>query len=172
MLKKLPASREAEIRWQGEVVATVRHLAPADVAAILVTVGEDIAGLLGIAENIDAIKQNTTSQDALADQLLAQWPKVLNAVLEHMPNLMAQIIARAAGEPDSCEMVRDDYPITIQVQALTEIASLTFDGPEGFKLFVGNVLLLLDLGGKLSSSGKKRNSRRTARPSLAGGSTT
>ena len=127
MLKKLKAAPTVDITWQGEVAASVRGLSPADVAALLVSVGV------------------------------------------HLPTLMAQLIARAADAADDWEMVRDHYSFVLQFDILAEIAKLTFNEPEGFRRFVGNVLLLVDLAGTLTSGSKKRPKTRAARPSSAAG---
>lgn len=156
MLKKIESAPTVDIPWQGEVVATVRGLSPADVTAILVSVGEDLAGLFSLAEDIDAMKLDVSNADALADQFTQQWPKIVASIGTHLPNLLAQLIARAADDADAWEMVRDHYSFVLQFDILAEIAKLTFNEPEGFRRFVGNVLLLVDLAGTLTSGSKKR----------------
>ena len=162
MLKKLKTAPTVDINWQGEVVATVRGLTPADLAAILVSVGEDLAGLFSLAEEVDGMKLEVKDAGRLADQLLEQWPKIVTAVGSHLPNVLAQLIANAADAPDEWEMVRDHYSFVLQFEALAEIAKLTFNDPEGFRRFVGNVLLLVDLGGTLTSGGNKQAKTRPA----------
>ena len=156
MLKKLKAAPTVDITWQGEVVASVRGLTPADVTAILVSVGEDLAGLFSLAEEVDGMKLEIENAEALANQLLTQWPKFITAVGTHMPNVLAQLIANAADAPEEWEMVRDHYSFVLQFEILAEIAKLTFNEPEAFRRFVGNALLLVDLGGTLTSGSKKR----------------
>ena len=169
MLKKLKAAPTVDIKWQGEVVASVRGLTPADVTGILVSVGEDLAGLFSLAEEVDGMKLELADAPALADQLLTQWPKIVAAVGEHMPNVLSQLIARAADAPDEWEMVRDNYSFVLQFEILAEIAKLTFNEPEAFRRFVGNVLLLVDLAGTLTSGSKKRPKTRVARPASVAG---
>ena len=156
-------------KWQREVVASVRGLSPADVAALLVSVGEDLAGLFSIAEEVDGMKLDVQNAEKLADQLMQSWPKIITSVGVHLPNLMAQLIARAADAPDEWEMVRDHYSFVLQFDILAEIAKLTFNEPEGFRRFVGNVLLLVDLAGTLTSGSKKRPKTRPGRLSSAAG---
>ena len=169
MLKKLKAAPTVDIKWQGEVVASVRGLSPADVAALLVSVGEDLAGLFSIAEEVDGMKLDVQNAEKLADQLMQSWPKIITSVGVHLPNLMAQLIARAADAPDEWEMVRDHYSFVLQFDILAEIAKLTLNEPEGFRRFVGNVLLLVDLAGTLTSGSKKRPKTRPGRLSSAAG---
>lgn len=169
MLKKLKTAPTVDIKWQGEVVASVRGLTPADVTAILVSVGEDLAGLFSLAEEVDGMKLEIENAEALANQLLTQWPKFITAVGTHMPNVLAQLIANAADAPEEWEMVRDHYSFVLQFEILAEIAKLTFNEPEAFRRFVGNALLLVDLGGTLTSGSKKRPKTRVARQSSAAG---
>lgn len=169
MLKKLKAAPTVDITWQGEVVASVRGLTPADVTAILVSVGEDLAGLFSLAEELDDVKLNPANADALADQLMQQWPKLVTAVGSHLPNVLAKLIASAADDADAWEMVRDHYSFVLQFEILAEIAKLTFNEPEAFRRFVGNALLLVDLGGTLTSGSKKRPKTLAVQPSSDAG---
>lgn len=169
MLKKIKTAPTVDITWQGEVVASVRGLTPADVTAILISVGEDLAGLFNVAEEVDGMKLELANADALADQLMSQWPKFVAAIGTHLPNTLAQVIANAADAPEEWEMVRDHYSFVLQFEILAEIAKLTFNEPEAFRRFVGNALLLVDLGGTLTSGSKKRPKTHAAPPSLAAG---
>lgn len=169
MLKKLKAAPTVDITWQGEVVASVRGLTPADVTAILVSVGEDLAGLFNLAEEVDGMKLELGNAEALADQLMSQWPKFVTAIGSHLPNVLAQLIANAADDADAWEMVRDHYSFVLQFEILAEVAKLTFNEPEAFRRFVGNALLLVDLGGTLTSGSKKRPKTHVAPPSSGAG---
>ena len=115
------------------------------------------------------MKLDVQNAEKLADQLMQSWPKIIPSVGVHLPNLMAQLIARAADAPDEWEMVRDHYSFVLQFDILAEIAKLTFNEPEGFRRFVGNVLLLVDLAGTLTSGSKKRPKTRPGRLSSAAG---
>ncbi len=169
MLKKLQAAPTVDITWQGEVVASVRGLSPADVTAVLVAVGEDLGGLFNVAEEVEGMKLDLQDTERLADQLTAAWPRIVAAVGVHLPNLLSQLIARAADAPDEWEMVRDTYSFALQFDILAAIARLTFNEPEGFRRFVGNVLLLVDLAGTLTSGAKKRPRTPGGPQSLAAG---
>ena len=165
MLKKLKVAPTVDVSWQGEVVATVRGLSPADVSAILVSVGEDLAALFSVVEDVEGMKLDLKDKEALADTLMTQWPKIIVSVSEHLPNVLAQLIARAADSPEEWEMVKNTYGFVLQFDILAEIARLTFNEPAGFQRFVGNVLMLVDLSGTLTSGGAKRPSTRGGRPS-------
>lgn len=169
MLKKIKHAPTVDITWQGEVVASVRGLTPADVTGILIAVGEDLAGLFNVAEEVDGLKLSKDNAEKLADELLQQWPKIVTAIGTHLPNLLSQVIANAADEPDAWEMVRDNYSFVLQFEILAEIAKLTFNEPEAFRRFVGNALLLVDLAGTLTSGSKKRPKTQVAPLSSAAG---
>lgn len=172
MLKKIENTvRTKDVEWDGEVVASVRGLAPADLARLLTIAGEDLAGVMGVAEELDKMTASTPNigAEAVADQLLASWPRLVSVVGEHLPNFIAHLIATAADAPDEWTVVRDDYSLVLQFEILVEIAKLTFNSPEGFRRFVGNVQALVGLSGTLTGAGKKPNSTRGARPSLAAG---
>jgi hypothetical protein len=170
MLKKIGKAQTVDITWQGEVVASVRAISPADLTDLLITVGEDLAAVFNVVEEIDQLKLDTKKADKLADQLLQQWPKIVTAVGTHLPNVLAQIIARTADEPEMWEEVRDNYSFALQFEILVEVAKLTFNDPEGFRRFVGNVLALVDLSGSLTSNvPKKQEKTRAVRPSSVAG---
>jgi len=169
MLKKFNAVPTVNVEWQGEVVASVRGLSPADVTSILLAVGEDLAGALSLMEEIDKIGLDPRDPEMLADRLMQDWPKIVKMIGDYLPNVLSQIIANAADDPDSWEMVRDSYSFVLQFEILAEIARLTFNSPEGFKRFVGNVLALVDLGGTLTNGNKKRPKTLPAPPSSVDG---
>lgn len=169
MLKKLTKPLTEEITWNNEVVATLRGLNPADVTAVLVEVGKDIAAMFDVAQELQDMNIDKSNAEMLADQLLMKWPQIVGAVGVHLPHVMAMLIARAADEPDAAQQVQEDYPFPLQFEMLVVIARLTFDSPAGFKKFVGNVLMLVDLTGTLTSGNTKRPLINVAQPSLADG---
>lgn len=157
MLKKLSEVPTVEVKWRGEVVCDVHGLSPADLTSILLAAGEELAGLVDVTQEIDKLGLTAKDgADVLADQLLAKWPQMVQSVGTYVPNFLARVIAIAAGDGDEWEMVKENYPFILQFEILVEIAKLTFDTPEAFKKFVGNVLLLVDLGGTLTNGSKQR----------------
>ena len=156
MLKELSAAPTVNVQWQGETVASVRGLSPADLTALLLAAGEEIGGLVKAAEEWDKLDLKMGDADALADQLLAKWPQMVQSIGTYVPDFLARLIAISCQDADKWEMVRDHYPFVLQFEILVEAAKLTFNTPEAFKTFVGNVLLLVDLGGTLTSGSKKR----------------
>ena len=50
MLKDLSAAPTVNVQWQGETVASVRGLSPADLTALLLAAGEEIGGLVKATE--------------------------------------------------------------------------------------------------------------------------
>ena len=172
MLKKIAAAPSQEVKWNGEVVAAVHSLSPADIAGLLATVGDDIGALFDVSEEVDRMKLLGDKPEELADRLMGEWPKIVAIVGKHFPDFVAHLIAIAAKQPEDWKMVRDDYSFVLQFEILVEIAKLTFVTPEAFGRFVGNVLALVDLSGTLTSGVKKQPARNIAPPSSDVGSTT
>lgn len=172
MLKKIAIAPSQEVKWDGEVVATVHSLSPADIAGLLATIGNDIGAMFDVAEEVDKMKMLGNNPEELADRLMSEWPKLVAVVGKHFPDFIAHLIAIAAKQPDDWKMVRDDYSFVLQFEILVEIAKLTFVTPEAFGRFMGNVLALVDLSGTLTSGARKRPSPSTVQPSSDVGSIT
>ena len=146
--------KKTEVRWNGAVAVTVKGLTPNDIARVLTRAGEDIAGVVGIADDLDGLKASVSGQeaDAVAEILVKQVPMILQSAGTHLPELLARLIAIGADDEDEWEFVLTEFNAGLQFECLKEIANLTFNGPEGFRMFVGNVLALLDTGRTLSSA--------------------
>ena len=170
MLKKIAKVAPKEVVWNGEVVATVRSLSPADLAGLLTNVGDDIGALFDMAEEVDKMKMLGDKPEELADKLMGEWPRIVLTVSKHLPDFIARLIAVAADEPDNWKTVKE-YDFVLQFEILVEIAKATFVTPEAFGRFVGNVLALVDLSGTLTSGVKKQPARNIAPQSSAVGST-
>lgn len=135
------------VSWKGEEVATVRGLSPADVAAIVSEHGRDIFMAFNSADAFDFIKDaknpdGSVDTEAVADRLLAEGPALVAKMMDVAPAMLAGIIAAAADEPEAADSVIN-WPMPLQFDALVKIAEETFAGPEGFRLFVGNVQALV-----------------------------
>jgi hypothetical protein len=59
-----------------------------------------------------------------------------------LPELVAQVIAFAADEPDAAVVVAR-LPLPVQLEALMAIGRLTFDGEESIKNFVSGLVTLM-----------------------------
>ena len=65
--------------------------------------------------------------------------EVLSGVLEQAPLLIADVIARAADEPETAHLVRR-FSMGLQVDALTKIVTLTLESEGGPKKMLGNLM--------------------------------
>lgn len=62
-------------------------------------------------------------------------------ILVELPDLAARIVATAADEPETWQIVLR-LPATVQLDALVEIGRLTFTEPDALKKFVANLRAL------------------------------
>ena len=153
-INKEIVSKKTEVQWNGAVAVTVKGLTPNDIARVLQNAGEDIAGVVGIADSLDGLKSSVEGQpaDDVAEILVKQVPMILQSIGTHLPELLARLIAVGAEDEDEWEFVLKEFNVGLQFECLKEIANLSFNGPEGFRMFVGNALALLDTGRTLSSA--------------------
>lgn len=153
-INKEIVSRKTQVMWNGDVAVTVKGLTPNDIARVLRYAGEDIAGVVGIADDLDGLKASVSGQtgDAVAEILVKQVPRILESAGTHLPELLARLIAIGAEDEDEWEFVLKEFNVGLQFECLKAIADLSFNGPEGFRMFVGNALALLDTGRTLSSA--------------------
>ncbi|HEY1404749.1 MAG TPA: hypothetical protein VGB05_11515 [Pyrinomonadaceae bacterium] len=128
------------IEWNGEKAADVRGLTPTDIAAALTSEGDKFDGILEAFDMLDL----TAGTDALADQAMQQAPMIVMKLAANAPRFIANLIAFAADDVDAVDDVML-WPAPLQFEVLTEIARLTFAGPEKLHLFLGNVAALVDI---------------------------
>lgn len=171
MLSKTVRKRTAEIVWGDEIVAQVHALDPKDVADILVEMGQDVAGVFSALDEVDdlrtAMARAQGNPEDAADQIMQALPQVLVAFRKHLPNVLAKIVATAAGEPEEWEYVRDNYDVMLQFLILGEIARVTFVSVDGFRMFAGNVVALVETVSSLTNAKNLPNLRGSA-PSSVG----
>ena len=153
-INKKIVKRQVEIPVDGQVAVTVGGLTPNQLATILKTAGEDIAGVVGIADDLDAMKMEMKGKDneMIAEIIANQVPTIMSSVAKNLPEMFARIIAVAADDEDEWEFVLNNFNIGLQVECLQKIAELSFNGPQGFQIFLGNVLALVDTGRTLTSA--------------------
>ena len=153
-INKKIVKRQVEIPVDGQVAVTVGGLTPNQLATILKTAGEDIAGVVGIADDLDAMKMEMKGKDneMIAEIIANQVPTIMSSVAKNLPEMFARIIAVAADDEDEWEFVLNNFNIGLQVECLQKIAELSFNGPQGFLIFLGNVLALVDTGRTLTSA--------------------
>lgn len=155
-INKSFGNTKTPVMWNGEEALSVRGLTPDDITKVLILEGENIADLFGTATAVDLSGVNTRDTEQLADWLMAKAPTLLMALANKSPTLLARILAVSAmeGEDDleeSAEYIRSNFTLPLQFEAAVRIAALTFAGPEGFRLFVGNVMALVETVAALTS---------------------
>lgn len=136
------------LTWAGQEVGTLRGITPDDIARIMSENAADVESLLESFErdkilgNVDVSKDEQLQQ-ALADNTQRMFAKVLSLV----PQLVAKVIACAMEAPDDAEFIRTKFNAALQMEAIAQIAKLTFVDQNGFKAFMGNVLGLVGNAG-------------------------
>jgi hypothetical protein len=91
---------------------------------------DDLEALFNFLKNADKIKAD------------ADMRPIALALVQHAPGLVANIIALAAGEPDSAKQA-EQIPAPIQVDLLMKIGDLTFTEAGGVKKSLEMVATLL-----------------------------
>lgn len=132
-----------------EQVATIRGITAEDLSLLLTVVGSNMDGLFNVAEELDRSSLDVKDTDKLSEQIMDRAPGVIAGVARHMPDVIHTIIAVATLEDgdgisiaEAVELVRS-WPAPLQIEALKLVAVSTFNTPEGFRLFVGNVKALV-----------------------------
>lgn len=120
-------------------VAVLRPLSLTDVVALIVNVKDDLEKLFAMAESYGLTAE--TADSIAPEKLLAFAPKIA----AQLPQVVGYIIAQSCGEPEAVDIAAN-LPLPKQVEALTEIAKLTFVDEAGFMVFVGNVAAALEGG--------------------------
>lgn len=137
--------KRTEVKFNGEVACTVRGLTPNDLAQVMVENAGDLESVMQFFEKDATLSRiNPHDDDALATALRENTSKMFGKIVSLAPNLLAKVIAVASDDSDKWEAVRDNFVLPLQLDALTEIAKLTFVDADGFKAFVGNVLALAE----------------------------
>jgi hypothetical protein len=67
---------------------------------------------------------------------------VLVGILEQAPQLIAEVIARAAEEPDQAHLVKM-FSVGTQLEAVLKIVTLTLEAEGGGKKLIGSVMMLV-----------------------------
>ncbi len=148
----------ASIEWAGVEAATVRGLTPQDFSAILVAEGLTIAEMFTESDVLDMSNLDMTNQAQIADRLMSQGGPLLMTLANHAPSLLARIIAVAADEEDietATKYIAVNFSLPLQFECLAQIAYMTFNGPEGFRRFVGNVMVLVNTVQAMTSTDNK-----------------
>lgn len=166
-INKSLALATASVEWNGEEAAKVRGLSPADIGTIIAVHGEDIFEAFLSLDEFDSLRVG--SVEDVADKLMADGPKIIGKMSTAMPRLIAFVIACAADAKDDVESI-EPWPLPLQFDCLVQIARLTFVGPEGFRVFVGNVqALVASIGAMTNAKGKEAVSQRDPTLDLSGG---
>ena len=144
-----------QVMWNGQEAARVRGLSANDLATVLQREGSGLKTVLDALDNVDLEGVDTQDTNAVSGKLLAAGPQIVVELSRSLPLFLATLIVVAAdGDDDDIEHVANDWPVALQFLALSEIASLTFSGAEGFRAFVGNAFALVGLAKTLTGADK------------------
>lgn len=113
----------------GKVVFTVRGLSLNDIVQLL-------------QKNRPAMEQVFNEFQEKGDKLLGDDQALVQMLLESVPRLFAQAVARAADEPDQEDVILK-LPLSMQVDAFEQIGKLTFDAEGGPKKVLEAVVRVL-----------------------------
>ena len=139
--------------WNGDEVARVRGLTPNNLATVLQLEGSNLREALDALDQVDLQGLDGKDSEAVAGRLVQAAPAIIVHLTKVLPRFLAAVIVVAAdGEEDDIDYVAAEWPVALQFLALTEIAVLTFSGPEGFKAFVGNAFALAGLAKTLTGA--------------------
>lgn len=154
------------VMWNGEEVADVRGLSSNDIAVILEREGAGLRAVLDMLDEADLSGVDVTNQEQVAGAVMGIAPTMVVQLSRMLPAFLATVIAVAAdGDDEDIDHIEKHWPVALQFLALSEIASLTFSGAEGFRAFVGNVLALGGLTKVLTGADKNTG---TAGPTPSG----
>lgn len=163
-LNKALRLAKSAVEWNGEQAAEVRGLTPADVVSILTTEGDSVLGMFEAFEKIDLKGIDTKDTAAVADRLLSEGPAFLMGLAAKAPMLLARLIAVASLEEgddldENSAFVHDNFSLPLQFECIRHVCIQTFAGPEGFRMFLGNVMALVGTVDALTSANPKQNER-------------
>lgn len=132
-IKYTPATQS--VQYPGGEFA-VRGLSPEDIGVLLAAHYEALANLFDTYVTESAIQ--SLGNDVSRGQLnLGNVGEVIGRVMATAPTLIADVIARAAGEEDS-RVVRL-LPLTVQIDAVEKIIRLTLEAEGGLEKLVETV---------------------------------
>lgn len=112
---------------------TVKGISPYDIRMVLIMNRES----LEMISNISEANGITGIEAITAERLLA----VAEQAITEIPDLAAAIIAQCEEDGDIANFsIVKKWPITVQMDALMKICSLTFQDATNFGIFLGNVM--------------------------------
>ena len=143
------------VTWNGVEAARVRGLTPNDLQVILEAEGGSLREALNALDEVDLAGVQTSDHDAIAQRLIAAGPSIVVHLSKVLPRFLATVVVVASdGTDEDIDYVVSDWPLPLMFMALSDIAALTFSGPEGFRTFVGNVSALAGLSKTLVGADK------------------
>lgn len=152
------ASLRKSVKWNGGEVAQVRGLSSRDIEVILSREGESLRSVLdALDDQVDLHAVDVKNPDSIAAAIMKAGPGTVVQISRMLPHFLSTVVAVAADSEDldgDVEHIAAEWPVALQFMALTDIAVLTFSGPEGFRAFVGNVLALVGLAKTLTGADK------------------
>jgi hypothetical protein len=143
-----------ELRHGDQIVGTLRGITPDDIARVMSENAADVESLMASLEKDKILARVDPNKDEDLRQALADnSAKLFQMTISLVPDLVAKIIAVAMDEPGESQFIRKSFNVALQLEAIVQIAKLTFVDQNGFKAFLGNVMGLAagTLGGEKSS---------------------
>lgn len=162
-------AQQETFTFNGKEIGTIRALVPQDLTVVLVKAGEQVKKLFEVGESMDVGSLDLKDREVLADQLLERGPKFLMGLATAMPELLADVIAVAANAPEDRDAIMGGMPLPIQLAYMTRLCELTFADAEGFRLFVGNVLALVNTAKVLTNAKSSTTYNEPEKSALAAG---
>lgn len=103
---------------------------------------DDVTGLLGThLPEIEKIFEMYNKPD-VSEHAMAETLKTAVVIVKDAPNIVGQMIARCADEPDMSDVART-LPVDIQIECIEKILTLTFEEAGGAKKFGDKMLGLV-----------------------------
>jgi hypothetical protein len=159
------ASLSKSVSWDGNEVAVVRGLTPSNIADILIQEGESLIDLFNAFEKLDTKGVDMKDNEAVATMIMEKAVPMLATLAKDAPRFLAAIIAVAASSKDDdvaadTDFIAENFSLPLQFECLKEIARMTFVGPDGFRLFLGNVSALASTVAAMTSAPGKTKSQK------------
>lgn len=145
--------KEIPVLWDGETLATVTALGADDIGNIMASASGAVAELLSTWEEGEFALKGKKPEE-MADAILDVLPGIVKQLLSNIPELVAAVIAQAAGDddPEAARVISEEWSFPAQMEGLACVARATFVDDTAFRAFVGNVVALLGSANALTAN--------------------
>ena len=161
------------VPWKGETAAELRAISAHDLAVVLVRAGNNLENLFRAWEDfqlpqVDPRNGGKIDSEQAAEIIMEKAPAIIGLIAEHLPSLLADIIAVAADSPEDATYIQENFPAPLQLDCLMVIAEETFVDPAGFREFVGKAMALVRVAKGIVSPNADKKTKTRARVSANG----